>query len=289
MMKRQEQNRNNRGPNRRNLRIESLEDRRLLTVAAELAPMPQQMQRGSDHLPAVAEIAVEKATDSGPVIHNNGAYRDLTNIGLQNNRFQRRVPAAHNGIIILEDHWPGSDLANIAVEKIAVEKIAVEKIAVEKIAVEKFFNRMGLQNHRSVMDPNDCPNVIDGLESAGIEADQSAGRMVDDGLMGCDTTWVADGCRGDSSVTDDAACDVADWDGGADAEDSSESTNDTSNSLMVDDDDEGIDDEAPGLPGEDGSLDPEGGNGGIDPAETAGSDGDKVWDLLQDGFFPPGW
>ena len=99
MMKRQEQNRNNRGSNRRNLRIESLEDRRLLTVAAELAPMPQQMQRGSDHLPSVAEIAVEKATDRRLSMHNKGPFGGC------------RTTAADGIIILTED-------PNQAVEKL---------------------------------------------------------------------------------------------------------------------------------------------------------------------------
>ena len=195
MMKRQKQNRNNRESNRRNLRIESLEDRRLLTVAAELAPMPQQMERGSDHLPSVAEIAVEKATDGRLGLHNNGAYRDPASIQAFGEKGFSHQP---DSVIILEDDvW-----------------IAVEKIAVEKIAVEKLFNRMGLQNRNSVMDPTDCPNVIDGLESAGIEADQSAGRMFEDG-----TSEAADG---DSEAATDSIP------GGND---------DALDSLMADDDD----------------------------------------------------
>ncbi|MFP6604461.1 MAG: hypothetical protein VB862_18160, partial [Pirellulaceae bacterium] len=81
-MKRQPRNKQNRAvTNSRSLRIESLEDRKLLTVAAEMVQMPQESQIGSEHWPEpAAEIAVEKATNDrqgffSRGLHNNGAFR----------------------------------------------------------------------------------------------------------------------------------------------------------------------------------------------------------------------
>jgi type VI protein secretion system component Hcp len=71
-------------PNRRSLRIESLEDRKLMTVATELVQMPQESQIGSEHWPEpAAEIAVEKVTNGrqgyfSRGLHNNGAFREPT-------------------------------------------------------------------------------------------------------------------------------------------------------------------------------------------------------------------
>ncbi|MEC9005217.1 MAG: tyrosinase family protein [Planctomycetota bacterium] len=71
-------------PGRRNLRIESLEDRKLMTVATELVQMPQESQIGSEHWPEpAAEIAVEKVTNGrqgffSRGLHNNGAFREPT-------------------------------------------------------------------------------------------------------------------------------------------------------------------------------------------------------------------
>ena len=71
-------------PSRRSLRIESLEDRKLMTVATELVQMPQESQIGSEHWPEpAAEIAVEKATNQrqgffSRGLHNNGAFQEPT-------------------------------------------------------------------------------------------------------------------------------------------------------------------------------------------------------------------
>ena len=71
-------------PSRRSLRIESLEDRKLMTVATELVQLPQESQIGSEHWPEpAAEIAVEKATNGrqgffSRGLHNNGAFREPT-------------------------------------------------------------------------------------------------------------------------------------------------------------------------------------------------------------------
>jgi type VI protein secretion system component Hcp len=88
-------------PSRRSLRIESLEDRKLMTVAAEMVQMPQESQIGSEHWPEpAAEIAVEKVTNDrqgffaqgwdNPAfrgsqeigfsrgLHNNGAFQEPT-------------------------------------------------------------------------------------------------------------------------------------------------------------------------------------------------------------------
>ncbi len=71
-------------PSRRSLRIESLEDRKLMTVATELVQMPQESQIGSEHWPEpAAEIAVEKVTNGrqgyfSRGLHNNGAFREPT-------------------------------------------------------------------------------------------------------------------------------------------------------------------------------------------------------------------
>tara|TARA_B110000014_G_scaffold45940_1_gene30387 strand:+ start:681 stop:1616 length:936 start_codon:yes stop_codon:yes gene_type:complete len=68
-------------PSRRSLRIESLEDRKLMTVATELVQMPQESQIGSEHWPEpAAEIAVEKVTNGrqgyfSRGLHNNGAFQ----------------------------------------------------------------------------------------------------------------------------------------------------------------------------------------------------------------------
>ena len=84
-MKRQPRNKqNNALNNSRSLRIESLEDRKLMTVAAEMVQMPQESQIGSEHWPEpAAEIAVEKATNGrqgffSRGLHNNGAFREPT-------------------------------------------------------------------------------------------------------------------------------------------------------------------------------------------------------------------
>ena len=81
-MKRQLRNKQNRAlTNSRSLRIESLEDRQLMTVAAEMVQMPQESQIGSEHWPEpAAEIAVEKATNDrqgffSRGLHNNGVFR----------------------------------------------------------------------------------------------------------------------------------------------------------------------------------------------------------------------
>ena len=69
-------------PASRSLRIESLEDRKLMTVATEMVHMPQQAQIGSEHWPEpAAEIAVEKFTNGrkgffARGLHNNGAFQD---------------------------------------------------------------------------------------------------------------------------------------------------------------------------------------------------------------------
>ena len=82
-MKRQPRNKqNNALNNSRSLRIESLEDRKLMTVAAEMVQMPLESQIGSEHWPEpAAEIAVEKVTNErqgffSRGLHNNGAFRD---------------------------------------------------------------------------------------------------------------------------------------------------------------------------------------------------------------------
>ncbi len=84
-MKRQLRNKQNSAlTNSRSLRIESLEDRQLMTVAAEMVQMPQESQIGSEHWPEpAAEIAVEKATNDrqgffSRGLHNNGAFREPT-------------------------------------------------------------------------------------------------------------------------------------------------------------------------------------------------------------------
>ena len=84
-MKRQPRNKqNNALNNSRSLRIESLEDRKLMTVAAEMVQMPQESQIGSEHWPEpAAEIAVEKATNGrqgffSRGLHNNGAFHEPT-------------------------------------------------------------------------------------------------------------------------------------------------------------------------------------------------------------------
>ena len=84
-MKRQPRNKQNSAvTNSRSLRIESLEDRKLMTVAAEMVQMPQESQIGSEHWPEpAAEIAVEKATNGrqgffSRGLHNNGAFREPT-------------------------------------------------------------------------------------------------------------------------------------------------------------------------------------------------------------------
>ena len=84
-MKRQLRNKQNSAvTNSRSLRIESLEDRKLMTVAAEMVQMPQESQIGSEHWPEpAAEIAVEKATNGrqgffSRGLHNNGAFREPT-------------------------------------------------------------------------------------------------------------------------------------------------------------------------------------------------------------------
>ena len=82
-MKRQPRNKQNSAvSNSRSLRVESLEDRNLMTVAAEMVQMPQESQIGSEHWPEpAAEIAVEKATNErqgffSRGLHNNGAFHD---------------------------------------------------------------------------------------------------------------------------------------------------------------------------------------------------------------------
>jgi len=88
-------------PSRRSLRIETLEDRKLMTVAAEMVQLPQESQIGSEHWPEpAAEIAVEKVTNDrlgffsqgwdNPAfrgsreirfsrgLHNNGAFQEPT-------------------------------------------------------------------------------------------------------------------------------------------------------------------------------------------------------------------
>ena len=81
-MKRQPRNKqNNALNNSRSLRIESLEDRKLMTVAAEMVQMPLESQIGSEHWPEpAAEIAVEKVANErqgffSRGLHNNGAFR----------------------------------------------------------------------------------------------------------------------------------------------------------------------------------------------------------------------
>jgi|GEM_PF-3145985 len=81
-MKRQPRNKqNNALNNSRSLRMESLEDRKLMTVAAEMVQMPLESQIGSEHWPEpAAEIAVEKVTNErqgffSRGLHNNGAFR----------------------------------------------------------------------------------------------------------------------------------------------------------------------------------------------------------------------
>ncbi|MFP6620601.1 MAG: hypothetical protein VB877_14740 [Pirellulaceae bacterium] len=88
-------------PSRRSLRIETLEDRKLMTVAVEMVQLPQESQIGSEHWPEpAAEIAVEKVTNDrlgffsqgwdNPAfrgsreigfsrgLHNNGAFQEPT-------------------------------------------------------------------------------------------------------------------------------------------------------------------------------------------------------------------
>ncbi|MDE0736648.1 MAG: type VI secretion system tube protein Hcp [Pirellulaceae bacterium] len=73
-------------PSRRSLRIESLEDRKLMTVAAEMVQMPQESQIGSEHWPEpAAEIAVEKVTNDRQGFFaqgwDNPAFRESQEIG----------------------------------------------------------------------------------------------------------------------------------------------------------------------------------------------------------------
>jgi len=91
-------------PNRRSLRIESLEDRKLMTVATELVQMPQESQIGSEHWPEpAAEIAVEKVTNGrqgyfSRGLHNNGAFRGSREIGFSrglHNNGAFRDPTGH--------------------------------------------------------------------------------------------------------------------------------------------------------------------------------------------------
>ncbi len=91
-------------PSRRSLRIETLEDRKLMTVAAEMVQLPQESQIGSEHWPEpAAEIAVEKATNDrqgffSRGLHNNGAFRGSREIGFSrglHNNGAFREPTGH--------------------------------------------------------------------------------------------------------------------------------------------------------------------------------------------------
>jgi len=311
-MKRQPRNKQNSAvSNSRSLRIESLEDRKLMTVAAEMVQMPQESQIGSEHWPEpAAEIAVEKATNDrqgffSRGLHNNGAFRDRQESGFSrglHNNGAFREPTGHILWNASDDSETSSDsytdsgrityyayeLKNVQVTSVVAADNEQNQLNGDMIFtlhdsnVDKVFGENGLggQEGEPVAENQFSLNFEEikvtyrdsgGMKTAGIEADQSAGRLFDDG------------CPNGLHV--DGTSEAADGNSEAATESSADSTDDTLDSTPSNDHDriggEGKDDEVPGLPGEDETLTPAGRDFLLDPAKTEGSDGDDIWDVLQ--------
>jgi len=83
----------------RKLGMESLEERKLMTVMTEFAEISRPDQIGSEHWPEpAAEIAVEKLVPSRLDLHNNGAFRGSREMGFSrglHNNGAFRDPTGH--------------------------------------------------------------------------------------------------------------------------------------------------------------------------------------------------
>ena len=303
-MKRQPRNKQNRAvTNSRSLRIESLEDRKLLTVAAEMVQVPQESQIGSEHWPEpAAEIAVEKATNHrqgffSRGLHNNGAFRGPQETGFSrglHNNGAFREPTGH----IL---WNASDDSETSSDSYTDSgRITYYAYELKNVLLTSVRDGQG-NDKSSFLGIPSCPEVASNWQDRNNVGDKTWNEVLPqdlnlhhdpvffshhanvDKVFGENGVGGLDGCPNGLHV--DGTSEAADGDSGAATDSIPGGNDDALDSLMADDDDrtdgEDKDDEVPGLPGEDETLTPAGRDFLLDPAKTEGSDGDDIWDVRQ--------